>query len=920
MMNATTVRVKKDKGRSRALFLAAWSLWLALAVLLLWSRMAAAQTIRVGYYMFDGYQMETPEQVRSGYGYDFLQELARYTGWDYEYVGYELGWAKLQEMLDEGQIDILTSARRTPERDGKYLFSAQMGTSAGLLTVKSGSTRITVRDYQTYQGIRVGMIKDSSINENFKRFAAERGFSYTPVYYLNADELGAALQKGEAIDAACTTNLRRVKNEWILEQFDEAYFYAMMRKDRIQLQKQMNDGIAQMDLYSSGWRTVLWNRYYKPDLGPQLALTAAEQDYVAQQKSLGRPLTVLINPSNAPYSSFVNGRADGIIPDIFNEIARRTGLDFRYLETGSREEYLQACEEQKADVVADATYSYDRAEKLGYRLTMNYLSSPISRISSKAQLDDLQILAVPAAGNEDFENYLLGLYPTVRAVQYPSMETCIKAVLRGDADVTYVYPYTAQKYLEENEGRSLRVTILPQYQAEFALAVGRGTDIRLLTTLNKAVASVKDSYTNQVILEQMAAREKTVSLFSFLSSHPSVQAGLIFLLFLLVLVVGISLNRQWDLRLIRAKNEELHAAVQKANEASQKAYEASQKATEASEAKSRFLSSMSHDMRTPLNGIIGFTGFALEESDPAKKQEDLLKIKQAGDILLDLINNTLDMSRIESGKFTLNPEPVTLQELLGKVIVVIEEAAAKKQQRFETQIDYGRPGERLLADRLKVQELVLNLLSNAVKYTPKGGRVRLTVTQEPMERDLPAQRCLRLVVADNGIGISREFLPHIFEAFAQEQDPSLSGVSGTGLGLSIVKRIIDLMQGTIQVQSQKGQGSTFTVVLPLTAAPCAAQLSAVTTAAENLAGLKVLLCEDNELNVEIATRLLESRQLQVTAAPNGQAGLEAFAASGPGEFALILMDVHMPVLDGLTATQKIRQLPGPTLRPCPSWP
>ena len=219
-----------------------------------WLQLAAAgsRTLRVGYYMFDGYQMEDDNKVRSGYGYDFLQELARYTDWNYEYVGYHLGWARLQQMLDAGEIDILTSARKTPAREGKYLFSTEIGTSAGILTVKSGNEQITLGDYSTYQGMRIGMIKDSSINENFAQFAAKNGIGYTPVYYENVDQMNAALQAGTEIDAVCTTNLRRTQNEWIIAQFDVDRFYVMMRGDNLALQQYIDQAIAQMDIYTPG--------------------------------------------------------------------------------------------------------------------------------------------------------------------------------------------------------------------------------------------------------------------------------------------------------------------------------------------------------------------------------------------------------------------------------------------------------------------------------------------------------------------------------------------------------------------------------------------------------------------------------------------------------------------------------------------
>ena len=319
---------------------------------------AEGRVVRVGYYMFDGYQMEDEDQARSGYGYDFLQELARYTGWQYEYVGYHLGWARLQQMLDAGEIDILTSARKTPARERDYIFSQGIGQSAGILTVKSGSDRVTMGSYATYEGLRVGLIRDSSINENFRRFAARKGFQYVPVEFLNADEMSEALQSG-SIDAVCTTNLRRTKNEWIIDQFDLDDFYIMARPDRADLLAEADAGIQQMDFYTPGWRTRLWDTYYRRDFGNQIALTGEEKEYIRQLQEQDVVFTAVVNPDDAPYSYFENGEARGIIPELFAEISRRTGLKFRILPTADRAAYWQAIASRAVDIRMDAYVDYD---------------------------------------------------------------------------------------------------------------------------------------------------------------------------------------------------------------------------------------------------------------------------------------------------------------------------------------------------------------------------------------------------------------------------------------------------------------------------------------------------------------------------------------------------------------------------------
>ena len=850
---------------------------------------AAPRTLRVGYYMFDGYQMEDENQVRSGYGYDFLQELARYTDWNYEYVGYHLGWARLQQMLDAGEIDILTSARKTPAREGKYLFSTEIGTSAGILTVKSGNEQITLGDYSTYQGMRVGMIRDSSINENFARFAARNGIGYTPVYYENVDQMNAALQAGTEIDAVCTTNLRRTQNEWIIAQFDVDKFYVMMRGDNPALQQDIDQGIAQMDIYTPGWRVTLWDRYYKPDVGVHIALTQEEKIFLDEVIQQHKVFKVLVSPDNAPYSYFEDGEAKGIIPEVFREIARRTGLQFKIIEMVSSTAYQSAIRHAAADVCMDMAFDYDAAEKMGYKLTSPYLTTPISEVTRKNTSRNGYRAALLQDSNTT--RLIKTLMRDGWTAQYcSSQDRCIEAVLSQSADAAFMYPYTAQRYLESSGGAELSVILLPQYMVSLSLGVLNKDDPRLLTILNKAVASVSKNYTNQVILRHMTTQPAQVTVSGFLAQHPYARPLGVGFVILLVVAVFVGIDRQRNLRIITEKNTQLAEAVRQANEANK--------------AKSVFLSGISHDMRTPLNGILGFTRFALAESDPAKKQANMEKVEQAGRILLDLINNTLEVSRIESGKFVLEPEWLRSRDLIDSVISVIQDAADRKQQKLILRVDCPAD-EYVWGDRLKMQEIFLNLLSNAVKYTPEGGTIEFC-TERLTEADGVQQ--VRIIVRDNGIGISEEFQPKVFDAFAQERSQKLRNSTGTGLGLSIVKRIVDLMGGKITLVSQEGVGSTFTVEVPIRSERrkvAAAQVQKDESLTV-LAGKKILLCEDNELNIEIAQILLREKGMEVTTAEDGAAGRDLFVASAAAEYAAILMDIHMPVMDGYEATAAIR--------------
>jgi signal transduction histidine kinase/PAS domain-containing protein len=332
--------------------------------------------------------------------------------------------------------------------------------------------------------------------------------------------------------------------------------------------------------------------------------------------------------------------------------------------------------------------------------------------------------------------------------------------------------------------------------------------------------------------------------------------------------------------------------------------EAKQEADAANAAKSQFLSNISHDMRTPLNGIIGFSNLALHTEDRTKKQDYLQKINHSGELLLDLINDTLDLSKIESGTLVLRPERVNFSDVIEDVTVPIRAMAESKGQHVTVHLEQPAFGW-VNVDRLQLKKIALNLLSNAVKYTGEGGHIDLTVKKEGTVHG-KADCCI--VVSDTGIGIKPDFLPRIYEPFAQASPFTTGNAIGTGLGLAIVKRIVDLMGGTIAVESTVGTGTRFTLHLPMEEVAPARDGDAAVEALPTLAGLQVLMCEDNELNAEITQTILKEKGVTVTWAADGQQGLDLFRAAAPGHFQAILMDLRMPVLDGIETARVIRSL------------
>ena len=338
-------------------------------------------------------------------------------------------------------------------------------------------------------------------------------------------------------------------------------------------------------------------------------------------------------------------------------------------------------------------------------------------------------------------------------------------------------------------------------------------------------------------------------------------------------------------------------------------------AERANEMKSNFLGSVSHDMRTPLNAILGYDGLALAAKDPAEKDDYLHKIAAAGDTLLSLINDTLDLQRIENGAAEMREENISCEDVASDIIASVRPLMDKKHITFS--FDNSRAVTATIrTDLTRLRKIFINILSNAAKFTPEGGCVVLSVVCESETPD-----CIRdcITVQDNGVGMSQEFQKRMFEPFAQERTKETADIEGSGLGLSIVRRIVDSMGGRIEVESALGKGTRFSVHLDFARVPdeCADKAAeSELTEAGDIAGCRVLLCEDNAMNREIARRILESNGAAVTQATDGAEGVQAFLAS-PQSYDIILMDIRMPNMDGYTATRHIRDSDAPNAKTVP---
>ena len=380
--------------------------------------------------------------------------------------------------------------------------------------------------------------------------------------------------------------------------------------------------------------------------------------------------------------------------------------------------------------------------------------------------------------------------------------------------------------------------------------------------------------------------------------NSAIRTGMIFIsaMVLLILLAFFSLIKvqrsSQMVKLEQETNEELNrlrAAAETANAA-----------------KSTFLNNMSHDIRTPMNAIIGFTNIALKQNPKPEVKACLDKISDSSEHLLALINDVLDISRIESGKVQYTPAPVDIAEVSESVLTIMYGYLSNRDITFQTELE--EPNTRyVLTDAVRVREVLVNILGNAVKFTNDGGTVTYAVSYHPGEDDRHVN--VRYRISDTGIGMSEDFVDHIFDEFSQEDLGARTQYKGTGLGMAITKRYVDLMGGTISVESRKGVGSTFTVKLPMEIADfCEGKKTAVAVGKVDLHGLKVLLAEDNDLNAEIAIVQLEELGMQITRAVDGKEAVRCFAENPQGTFDIILMDIMMPQMNGYEATKAIRSL------------
>ena len=852
--------------------------------------------VRVGYYENELFQEGAEEgAVKTGYAYEYYRKLAEYTGWKYEYV--YGSFSDLYQMLLDGEIDLLAGLAFKEDRVSLIGYPDEaMGHESYNLVKHEQDTEINA-DPVTLTGKKIGVM-ESAIVDTLNEFLDSHDVNAEVITFPDYDSLFAAFNAGELdVFAGEGDSGFSVENAVILYSFGTSDYYLTVNKQRPDLLEQLNTAQTLLATEEPNYLNSLSTKYYSGSLASRTH-SAAETEWLQSHSEL----RVGYLENYLPYSDAdENGQATGIVTDVTEQLLKSLNIDTLSVSYHGYENY----DDMVADLVSG---KIDTGFPVGGGLYYSeesgiYQTNPVVSAATEIvfrgefNVDDISHFAVNENNRMQYY-YVRTHFPDAEITYYPSVDDCLEAVISGKEDATTLNGLRANDILKNTRYESLSLLQLSQSD-DRCYGVAMGSE-GLLKLLNRGINVLGIDY-GQNQAYRYADGLYSYSFFDMIKQH--IGAFILGILAIAAVIISLLIRDNKRSRTqIRDKEEARVELEEKQRELS----DALAAAEQANRAKTAFLNNMSHDIRTPMNAIVGFTALAASHIDNPEQVKDYLqKITVSSQHLLSLINDVLDMSRIESGKVTIEESDVHLPDVIHDLRTIIQANITAKQQELliDTQ---DVKHEDIITDKLRLNQVLLNILSNAIKFTPAGGTISFRLIEEPSSRADTAEFVFR--IKDNGIGMSKEFQKTIFEAFTRERTSTVSGTQGTGLGMAITKNIVDMMGGSISVESEEGKGSEFILRIPCRIG----ESRVISEKIPELQGLRALVADDDTNSCLSVSAMLRDIGMRPDWTNYGkEAVIRAKEAKDQAdEFKVYIIDWMMPDLNGIETVRRIRKIVG----------
>lgn len=874
-----------------------------MSVLCITSMAAESQprVLRVAFCEAKGITEKNPDGSRHGLVMDYLNEIAKYTGWEYEFI--DTTPDAMLKGFAEGEYELMGGNYYLPGLEAYYAYpDYNIGYSKSVIFARENDDTVQSHNLKSLNGKTIGVYDRAVENvRRLKEYLSMNDLDCTLKYYsyeqLVDGNLYSYLQEGD-VDLLLGNSVEHKQGIRAVVSYDSQPYYIVTNVGNQEVLDGLNMAMAKIADSNPDFASERYAANFLNASSVDIRLTKEEKDYIRQKGSVTVAMPYNFHPLTCEDPDDMH---DGLTYDILKEVAEFTGLEFNYVSTDSYVKAMELVRQGKADILG--FYLGDEVDSLKQKmvLTAPFASMNSIIVRNKASgFPGSELVGAVIEGRE--------LPKSIRAAEvksYRNINEALKAVNRGEAD----FAYGLATYMEHEIQKSHFANVVPvtliNDRMDICLAMARPADPELLTIMNKAINSIPSDRSAELLDHNMvSAGTGVLSITELIYANPMMFVGVLTAILLILVTVILWVNR------VRVKAAVMQSDLKKAEAESR--------------AKGEFLSRMSHELRTPMNAVVGLADLAgMTEGVPENIREMLVKLRASSHYLLDLINDILDMSRLDSGMLTIASEPFSLERMLNELRTMMETDANRRglNYRIETDISHGG----VTGDVIRLRQVLTNLLSNAFKFTPEGGTVILRVTEKPgpgenavgeqvvCENAPCGSVVYEFQVIDTGVGIDLKDQTRIFDTFEQV-GTNYAKSQGTGLGLPISYSIVQLMGGELRVKSEPGHGSEFyfTLTLPV-GSPVydGGSVNESHVGEEMLKEVRILLAEDNDLNAEIALQLLELKGAVVSRCENGRLAVERFKESDPGEFQVILMDIQMPEMNGLEATRAIRAMDRP---------